>query len=173
MATVTVNATPQVQVTQYGAGILSGVAVNKTETFRSLFTSSGVAADQCDTLHIRTYAFAASTPQTIDLLSLLDIFGAPAVFARVRLLAIKLVGAADGQALLLGGAGANEWDGFLSPGAKVSVFPGTAAAGNDGYLILAAPGATGVPVLAGSHLLKLDPGAGAFSAEVVVAGASA
>ena len=177
MATVTGQVTPSLNFTQTpAAGFLAGVQVPANKTIQAIFKTAGVIADQVDTLYANTLTFVASTPQTIDLTTLTDILGNAITFARVRLIAIRVNSTTDGQNLLVGGAGANEWDGFLTSGAKITVFPSTAASGgglnNSGFFILAAPNTTGAVVNSGSKLLKLDPGSNAFTVDILIAGCS-
>lgn len=169
MSNVTIASTPLIQANQSGAGILSGATLTKNESFRAQL-ANGTLADQVDTLHMKQYSFAASTPITIDLTALADVYGNPISFARVDLLAIKINNAVDGQVLKLGDSVTNEWDAFLSAAGVLTVFPGTAS--NDGFFLLAAPNTTGMAVTATSKTLKMDPGANAFTADVIIAGRS-
>lgn len=161
------------------AGVLAGQQLPLGINLAAAFRKSGVAQDQCDSIHIKRYTFAASTPQTIDLQSLANILadGATVSLAKVRLIAIKVHWTTDAANLLVGGAGANEWDGFLSSGGKLTVAPSSpgVAAGstaNDGYFALAAPNLAGIPVTSTSHLLKLDPGTQAGDVTILIAGTS-
>jgi hypothetical protein len=166
-----------IQFNQVLTGFATGqnfpIAFPNNNTLRGVLRSSGVLADQANLLHARTYVFAASTPQTIDLTALPDVFGAAGAcnFARVRLLAIRMNGIVDGSSLVMGGAGANEWGGFLSTGGTLKVFPGTT--NNDGFLILAAPNTTGIVVTPTSKLLLLTPSAHAFTTDLIIAGCDA
>lgn len=152
------------------SGFLNGIPLPLQETLKALFQASGVAADKVDGIHAHTYTFVASTPQTIDLTALTDILGTTITCARVRLLAVKVKWTTDNKPLILGAAGASEWDGFLSASGTVSVFPSSSA--NDGFFILSAPQTTGIPVSAGSKLLKMDPGTAAGDVDLIVATAS-
>ena len=137
-------------------------------SLRSSFPASGAGADQLALVHSRTYTFAASTPITLDLTALADVLGAAISFSAVRLLAWRVQSATAGYALTVGGAGSNEWDGFLTSGSKVVWQP--SSAGNDGFGIVQAPGA-GMPVTSTSRLLKLDPGSNAVGAvDLIIAG---
>lgn len=136
--------------------------------FRSLFKSFGVLLDQCNLVSCFTMTFLASTPQNIDLKSLLDITGATAVMARTRMFGCRVNSTTDGQILLLGANGTNDWLGLSSTGSTVTVYPSTAA--NDGFTIFQMPNSTGAAVGASTHLLKADPGAHAFTADFLIAG---
>jgi hypothetical protein len=131
----------------------------------STFTA-GLAADQLDNLAPILLTFVASTPQTIDLTALSDVLGLAITAARVRFILIRNLSTTDGFNLLVGGAGTNEWNGPLSSGGKLTVGP--SSAGNDGAVLLSAPNTTGYPVSSTSKLLKLDPGANAFQAIVLI-----
>lgn len=138
------------------SGPFNGQAISPaTLAWRFAYRVAGQLADQVDGLYYATPTFVASTPQTIDLQALTDPLGNSITCVRVRFFAIKVGWTTDNVPLLVGGAGTNEWDGFLTSGAKVSVFPSSSL--NDGGLILLAPQTTGIAVSGTSHLLKLDP----------------
>ena len=155
-----------VQQLLYGLGQTLSQPISMA--FRSLFKASGTAADQCQLVHNKTYTFVASTPQTIDLQSLLDVNGTSISFSAVRMLAIRVNATTDGQVLLVGNAGANEWDGITSSGGKVVVYPSSGV--NDGFMLFQMPNTTGAVVTGTTHLLKLDPGSSAFTADVLIVG---
>jgi hypothetical protein len=173
MATVKGGCSPVISFTQFAA--IGATPADDTPVavlaLRGAFNASGVAADQCDLIYARPLTFVASTPQTLDLTALTDPAGNAISFARVRFLAIRIRDTTAGHVLLVGGAGTNEWGGFLSSGAILTVFPSTAA--NDGFFLLPAPNTTGIVVSGTSKLLKLDPGAVALGiVDVVIAGCS-
>jgi hypothetical protein len=154
------------------SGPFSGQVLSANRTLQALFKVAGVLADQVDTLYADTLTFVASTPQIIDLTNITaqTILGNPVDFARVRFIAIRVNSITDGQVLLVGDSVTNEWDAFLSAAGILTVFPGTAA--NNGFFVLSAPNTTGM-VVSGSHkTLKLDPGANAFTVDIVIAGCS-
>jgi hypothetical protein len=170
MATVSVNATPAYQLQQTGTGILAGVNVSKTESLKAQFTNSGVTADSCDLLHIKTYSLVASTPQTIDLTALIDVFGNAVSFAKVRLFLIRINATTDAYTVLMGNAATNPWNAIVSGTATITIYPATA--NNDGYMTFTAPNTTGMPVSGGSKSIKFDPGANAVSFDLIIAGTS-
>lgn len=133
--------------------------------------TTGTLADQVDGRADLLLTFVASTPQTIALNTLVDIYGAALTVARVRYLAFKILATTDGFNLLVGGAASNEWVGFLPAGSKMTVFPSSAK--NDGFTIISAPGTTAMQVTGGSFNLKLDPGANAFQARLIIGTCSA
>lgn len=149
------------------SGFLSSTPIPLAESVRTVFRTSGVAADQVDGIYAKTITFVASTPQTIDVSALTDIFGNTITAARARLVAIKVKWVTDNVPLLVGGAGANEWDGFLTSGGKVSVFPSSST--NDGFFIISAPQTTGIPINGTSKLLKLDPQTAAGDIDIIIA----
>lgn len=177
MANVQINGNLNLQFQQTGTGILLGVSPIKQETLKSIMQTSGTLLDQCDTLHMATYTFVASTTQTIDLIggTLLDIYGQPAIFARVKLFLMKFLGTTNGQKLILGAAGSNEWSGTSqmlgATGSLLNVLASTA--NNDGYVVVGAPNTTGYVADSTHKILKMDPGSGAFSVELIIAGCSA
>jgi hypothetical protein len=148
-------------------GFLAGVPLPVAETVRTIFRTSGVLADQVDGIHAKTYTFVASTPQTIDVTALTDIVGGSITASRARLIAIKVKWTTDNVPLLVGAAAATEWTGFLTAGSKLSVFPSTAT--NDGWVIIAAPQTTGIPISGSSKSLKLDPQGAAGNVDIIIA----
>jgi hypothetical protein len=122
----------------------------------------GAGADQVNWIHSHTYTFAASTPIPIDLTALVDILGTSFSFAAVRWLLYRIQSTNPAHILTVGGAGANEWNGWLTSGSKALWYPSSAV--NHGYQIIQAPSATGMPVSGSSKLFKMDPGANAVGA---------
>ena len=114
----------------------------------------GAAADQVNWLHSRTYNFAASTPQTIDLTALTDVMGTAFSFAAVRWLMYRIQATNAAFVVTVGGAGTNEWNGWLTSGSKALWYPSSAL--NSGYTIQQAPSATGMPVTGTSRFFKED-----------------
>ena len=153
------------------AGALKAAPVLPSLPLRAAFRAIGTAADQVDGWAWATLAMAASTPQVVDLSAMVDLQGNPLTAARARLIAIRWGCQADAVPLLVGGAGTNEFDGFLSGGGKIAVPP--SSPGNDGWLVIAAPQTSGMPIDATHRLLKLDPQAGAGQVDLVVAACSA
>lgn len=154
------------------AGILAGSAQTLNARPGATFGSSGTLADQCDLIHIKTYTFVAATPQTIDMATLADPYGAAQAWARARLLAFRVRWATDNLPLLVGATGANGWTALTgdSTGA-VRVYPSSAI--NDGFTVWAFPQTSGAAISGTDHLLKLDPGTAAGEVEVYVMGCSA
>jgi hypothetical protein len=149
------------------AGFLSGKPLALTDTLTTLFKVTGTAADQVDGISVQSLTFAPSTPQNIDLTALQDVLKNNITCARVRFMAIKVYWQTDNVPLLVGGAGSNEWNGPLSSGGKLSVYPSSAA--NSGWFILTAPQTTGIPVTGGSKILKLDPQTASGQVNLVIA----
>lgn len=164
---------PTINFTQTSTvGVGSSVNLPILLALKSTFRQSGALLDQCNLIHAKTYTFAASTPQTLDLKALTDVLGNAIVFARVRLVAIRVQAQTDGWLLLVGAAGTNEWDGLTSASGTVTVYPSTAI--NDGFAIWQMPNATGAAVGSSTHLLKLDPGTNALGpVDVIIAGCDA
>lgn len=170
-ATVTVNSTPNIIVSQKGTGILANQTLTFTETLQTIFQTSGLLADQCDLLYAATLTLVASTPQTIDLTALADLFGGVVNFARVRFLAMRNNSVTDGANVLIGDSVTNEWDAFLSAAATLKVPPCSAL--NHGYFILTAPNTTGFVVDSTHKTLKIDPGSNAMTLDIIIAGCHA
>jgi len=168
MSVVSGGANVSISITQTGqigvnqATPLSGGVLS----FRSAFTN-GSAPNQFALLSPQTYNFLASTPQTLDFTSMLDQLKATITFAMIEFLAYRIQSQNAAFTLLAGGAGANEWDGITTSGSKAIWYPSTAL--NDGFAVMQFP--NGIPVNAGSKLLKLDPGANAVGlVDIIVAG---
>lgn len=172
MANVSGTASFTFSAVQRGAlGINPNGQIPDSDTW-SLDLTNGIGVDQFNLKHSKTYSLAASTPQIINLYdgSLLDIYGGPAAFRRLILFAYRLQATNDTFSALIGGAGANEWIGWLAAGSKVQAFPSTAG-GNHGWTVITAPNATGMPVTPTSRLLKIDPGLNAVGAfDVLILG---
>lgn len=158
-------------------GFLAGVALPVNATIQAVFRAAGVAADQVNLIHARTYTFVSATAQTIDLTALTDIVGGTVNFARVRLVAIRVKSTTDAARLTVGAAATNAWEGFLSPAGTFTVFPSTAnsdgTVNNSGFFIMGAPNTTGVVVSGSTKSLKMLPSAHAFDVDVIIAGCDA
>jgi hypothetical protein len=148
------------------SGYLAGTNLPITPARIQSYFASGTLLDQIDGLSPMLLTFVASTPQTLDLTALTDALGTAITTARVRFVLFKNLATTDGYNLTVGGAGANEWNGPLSSGGKLTVGPSTAS--NDGFALLSAPHTTGYPVSGTSKLLKLDPGANAFQSVILI-----
>jgi hypothetical protein len=174
MATVTGSNTISLNLSQtlaYGVG--QSTTLSAPIIIRSVFNASGNALNQCDLLYCTTLTFAASTPQSLNLASLLDIFGGTVDFARIRLLAIRNNSTVDGAILQVGASGTHDWPGLTSSAATatVNVYPSAAGSpANDGFTVFQMPNTTGALVTSTTNILKLDPGANAFTADILIAG---
>lgn len=171
MSTVTGGASPVISIVQVGQFGLDPAANIPAAilSLRGNFSISGSGLEQFNKVHAHTYSFAASTPQTPDLQSLLDVAGASISFTVVRLFAYRIQSNASTFVITAGGAGTNEWNGILTSGSKMTWYP--SSANLDGYAILQAPSATGVPVSSSSRLFKLDPGTNAVgNVDIIIAG---
>lgn len=175
MPIVTGSAGGQIQVSQTGAGILSSTKLPIEVTLKALLNVSGLLADQIDLVHARTYAFTASTPQTLNLQSLTDPFGQAQSFARIKALAIIHKGQVDASFLRAGPAASNGWNSAIGGGTNpyVEAKPSTTTNPLGGGILLLAPGLTGYPVSGSIRDLLLTPSAHAFSADVVILGCTA
>lgn len=131
--------------------------------------ANGTGAGQADRVYAKTITLAASGNQDIDLNgALLDTLGGPAVFAKVKAIAVR---ARDTNVnnVIVGAAAAN---GFIGPfGAAthtVAVQPG-------GMLVISAPGAGWTVTAATADLLRVaNSGAGtSVTFDIVIVGTSA
>jgi hypothetical protein len=152
-----INAQAQFAVTP-SAGIFAGSAVQlPSERFKALF-ANGTLSDQIDGLSAQILSFAASTPLPIALNALTDFLGNPLTTARIAFLALKNLSVVDNDFFVVGNAGTNEWDGLLSAGGTMKVFPCSPGGVNDGFGVFSAPGPTAMPVGGSNYNLKIDPG---------------
>jgi hypothetical protein len=169
MATVTANNNISAVFTQVlNFGIGQSTNLQEPMTLRSTFNVSGTLADQCTKLYSARLSLVASTPQTIDLQSLVDASGATISFNAIRFLAVRNNAATDGWILLVGAAGSNAFEAFVSSAGTFTVYPSSAA--NDGFTVFQVPNTTGGTVDSTHHNLKLDPGAHSFTADVLIGG---
>lgn len=174
MPVVTGSAGGSISVNQTGPGILSGVQVPIEKVLKAAFSVSGVLLDQVDLVHAKTYTFTASTPQTLNLQSLTDVFGSAQSFARIRALIIVHKGLVDASYLRAGPAASNGWNSAIGGGTNpyVECKPSTTSNPLGGGIILVAPNTTGYPVSGTIRDLLLTPSAHAFDADIVILGAS-
>ena len=164
MATVTGNLNLQATITQINTSALSG-AQSLSPALNPIinFTTSGTAASQLDLEHAKAYSLAA-TPTTIDLTSLLDVFGGAVNFARGKIVIVQNTATTDGYNVTLSGGASNAWSNFIT---------GNVILPPSGFIVVAGPLATGW-VVDGTHkTFKMDPGANTITVNVIIAGCSA
>jgi hypothetical protein len=153
------------------AGYLSGNTYPYPPARVQANFGSGYGVDQLDGVSAQILTLAASTPQTVNLFtSLVDLLGNAISPARIKFLAFKNLSTTDGQNVLVGDAGSNEFDGFLSASSKLTIFPSSPL--NDGFTVINAPNATGMPITSANANLKFDPGANAINLVLIVGTAS-
>jgi hypothetical protein len=163
-------ANAQVQFTETpSTGLFAGTSQSYPNLRIQSTFSPGVLADQCDGIAFLPLAFAASTPQTIDLNALVDFYtGATLTVARVPFIAFKNLSQLDNDFFTVGDAVTNEWDGFLSAAGTMLVYPSSPGAANDGFTVISAPGLTAMPAGVSTYNLKINPGTLAKSLIVVI-----
>lgn len=134
-----------------------------------LARTAGTDDDQVDRVYAHRYTFVASTPQEIDVFTLI---GGP----RIRWAGGKIVSGNDAalagldepdedSLLILGGSESYAWE----PIGGIPVYPGTTL--NHGGFILSAP-KKGIPLSSESKMLLMTPNAFAFSFDLFLLGAS-
>lgn len=153
------------------SGFFSGVPIAIPSVRLQQQVTPGTGADQLDGLSPILLNLAASTPQVIDLLSLVDFAGNALTVARVSFIAVKIITGSDGAVVQLDGTASNGFTGLASGGAAVKVYPGTAK--NDGFTVFSAPGATGMPVSSSNHLISVNPQSTAQTVLIVIGTRSA
>ena len=156
-----------------GSGIETGLQIPLTLSWRSIFSTSGTLADQCNLIYGNTLTFVASTSQSLDLSNLTDLNNNAIDFTtgRVRFVAFRNQCQTDGSYVTVGGAGSNPWLGFLSSGSTITISSSSTI--NDGWFIITAPNTTGMVVSSTSKILLLTPSANAFNFDVVIGGCNA
>lgn len=173
MATVTGTNTFSIQMQQllaYGPGGLQSTNPPIPFIIRSLFKTSGSLADQCNLISTNTLNLVASTPQSLNLTTLLDIYAATADFACVRLIALRNNSNTDGAIVLLGASGTHDWLGMSAGAATttLNLYPSTS--NNDGAIVWQMPGTTGAVVDATHNIIKFDPQTAAMTVDYLIAG---
>ena len=157
----------------FASGILAGDQIPLTESWRSVFATSGALADQCNKIYAATLSFTGTTPQTLDLSSLTDMAGVSIDFTNggagggIRLVAFRNQNATDTDGVAVGAAASNPWTGFLGS-TSVLTIPASSAA-NDGWFIITAPNTAGMVVGSTSKSLKFVPAATGLL-DVILAG---
>lgn len=132
--------------------------------------ANGTGDGQADLAWSDQRTLAGAADETIDLAgSLVDPFGDPVVFARVKMVMVTAA-ATNSDDVIVGGASANAWLGpFAEANDTIAVQPG-------GMLLLVAPGETAWPVVSGTgDLLKIENAHSTAAAtyNIVLVGASA
>jgi hypothetical protein len=128
------------------------------------------SSDLINLISVTPYTFVASTPQTVDLTSLLDPFGNAVNLANVRLMVILNLATTTGYTLLAGDSGSNEWDAVVSASGTMTVPPSSPTNPTGGFIIVSAPWGLAV---SGTHkTFKLDPSGNAFSAVLYLFGST-
>lgn len=154
------------------SGFLAGTTFQIPATRVQCYLKQGTGVDQCDGVSAEIISLVASTPQIVDLSALTDaITGAALTVARIVFIAFKNLATTDGYNVLIGDAATNEFDGFLSAAATMTLFPSSPL--NDGFVVISAPNATGMPVNSTHKALKLDPGSNAIQVVMIVGTRSA
>lgn len=154
-----------------GTGYLAGTDFPLTPCPTRANYAPGTAADQLDGVSYVLMTLLASTPQTIDLTALVDVFGVAITAARVRFLASKNLTGTDGIYTLIGNNGSNDWLGMLSATGTARLW--TSSPLNDGLLLWNAPNTTAGVVDATHKIIKYDPGTTAQTVLAIIGTASA
>jgi hypothetical protein len=132
--------------------------------------TNGTGAGAIDLVYAKQLTLVASTPQTLDLTSILDLSGATISFARVREMVLQVVTATSGYKVTIGAAASNPWAPFWGTTGTDIVFGGSTRYFTDPTSIGAGIGA----VTSGtSKSLKLDPGSNTIVCNLIIAGCSA
>jgi hypothetical protein len=173
MSVVTGTNTINVSINQQGGlGVApaTGILPAAVLALRSSFPTSGTGADSFALCHANPYVFAASTPQTINLNSLLDIKGNAISFSVVRYFAYQIVSSNPAFTLLAGDATTNPWIGILATATSQMIwYP--SSGNNDGFMVVQAPSATGIPVSPTNCNLLLNPGSNPVgTVNIIIAG---
>lgn len=174
MATVTGNFGITYNFTQALASTVPGSANTGAQiasAYTAKFITSGTSADQVDLAYGTTLTLVASTPQTIDMRSLTDLYGNSITFARVRALFFRNRATTDGYTVTLGNAASNAWTSLLPSTSTMLVYPSSST--NDGWTAIVAPNTTGISTGSSNKSLKIDPGSQNITFDIVALGCSA
>lgn len=153
-----------------GSGVFSGAPFQIPAFQARASYGGGTAADKIDGVSFVELSLAASTPLNIDLQSLIDFQNNAITAARARYFFFSLLNGVDGQKVKIGNYGGNEFNGFVSSGGTISVYPGTT--NNDGWIMMNAPNTTAMPINSGQRYLKCDPGTTAATLLAIIGTAS-
>jgi hypothetical protein len=148
-------------------GFLSGKPFSIESVLQAIF-SSGTAADAINGMYAETLTFTASTPQTIDLRSLTDIFGDALQFQKVRALLIRVKSTTDGASLALAPGASNGMTSIVGTGSSLNILAATSS--NNAWFAVVAPNTTAYAVGASTKTLLMTPSAHAFDVDVIILG---
>jgi hypothetical protein len=151
------------------SGVLNGINLPINLPLQAVF-QNGTAADQATKIVAGTVALAISTPQSLTLTAMTDVFGAAVSFTAIRFIALKNLSTTDGQVVTVGNSGTHDWLSIVSAGGTVPLYPGTATNPDGGLRVIAAPGTTGMVVSSTNNIIQLDPGANAISVAYLIVG---
>jgi hypothetical protein len=153
-----------------GSGYLSGTTFAIPPVALNCNFTSGTPADNLDGVSAVLLTLAASTPQTLDLTALVDLFGNAITAARARFFYFQLVTPTDGHTVAIGNNGSNDFTGFVSSGGTITLYPSSPL--NGGFVLISAPNTTAMVINSTHKNLKFDPGSNAASVLVLIGTAS-
>jgi hypothetical protein len=153
-----------------------GVAIFKTQ-----FSTDGTAglADQIDLIYVNRISLLASTPQDVDVRTLVDEFGNAQTWARARAIAIRALTTVNGQAVAIKPGASNGWTAFLNSAGILTLPASTAPVSprdevnSAAFFSITAPNTTGLAITNTNKILTLDPGGAAIAVDVALFGCSA
>lgn len=160
-------------VTGFNQTVTSGLVTTQTLPASISLTTqyaNGTGAGQINLIYAKQIALVASTPQTLDFTSLLDLSGATVNFARVRELVVQVVTVTSAFNVILGAAAANPLAAFWGTTGTDTVFAGSIRYFTDPTSVGAGVGA----VTSGtSKNVKFDPGSNNVTINLLIAGCTA
>ncbi len=148
----------------------SATALSVEQTLTCTFGTSGTSADQVDLWSTFTLNLAAA-PQTIDLTSLIGVYGDGVNMKRVKRITVKVLSTTDGDTLTISPGASNGWESLLGSGSTLILRAATDL--NDSGLTLVCPSATGWETDSSHRTLTFDPSASTFDVELEFLGCSA
>ncbi len=119
----------------------------------NLSYSNGSTADTADDMVYISGSITTGSTTTIDLTNLTGPWGTVSLTGLKALIIVNLC-QLDGNVIIVGAAGSNEWDGVLSNGGTITIYPSTDT--NPGLCYLSMPNTTAAPVSDISKILKLS-----------------
>jgi len=150
------------------SGFLAGQGLIIPELLAVAF-ANGTGSDAVNLISPTTLNLVASTPQTIDLTSLLDIQGNAVSFSKVQLLLLRNNATTAGFNCTVGNAASNAFSAIFGATGMVTLYPGTATNPFGGFNIYSIPG--NVAAVDSTHKnLKFDPGSNSFTVDVLIIG---
>lgn len=171
--TVTGQLTPQVGIQHaVTSGFLNGQTLAVPITLACTLTN-GTTADKSDLIGVATFSFSGTTPQTVNLKTMLDVQGGAVAFVKVKWFILRLEATTDAVTVAMTPSASNGWTtGFLAASSTLTFQGASSTNPYGGFFIVSAPNTTGYAVDNTHKSIDLTPSA-TCTATLVVVGTSA